>query len=516
MKKTIALILTLVLCLGVLPLGSALTATAADTNLLYGSSYTYIEYNSFLGSCTDSSSKYLTDGNYRDEAGDFNDFYGVPGTTVEVAGTYSNTVIEFSLDNASVVTSVVLRAVRRSGNRYTKIVSIEVSSDGSSYSTVAFKETQTAISGAPMYAVDEDTEIEQYFDVTAAFNTPATNVTKIKFTFNTLASDGYKYVVSLDEIEAYGTITSPYVSKASIDLSADSTSVRPGDLFTVTATLKDITVSGGVVACDLPLNYDTELLELVSVKEICPDSWGGSGLLVCAPDKTATPYWLRLICDAADLLTNSAYYVKTSGVLGFSLTFKALKTGNASVTIDNDGDAMAFPMIVDANGFVNYGAEGESISIGISNDASAPSSFMIVYDANGGSGAPDTQTKNAGATVNLSSVVPARPGYTFLGWSEGSGAPTAQYAPGAAYSDDKSVVLYAVWVANDVDGILGDVNGDNYVDSADAVLVLQYDAGLISFSDSQVLLGNVDGDGRTDSADASLILRYDLGLVEGF
>ena len=64
------------------------------------------------------------------------------------------------------------------------------------------------------------------------------------------------------------------------------------------------------------------------------------------------------------------------------------------------------------------------------------------------------------------------------------------------------------------DAKLGDVNGDGYVDSDDAALILKYDVGLIDGLDEA--LGDVNGDGYVDSDDAALILKYDVGLIEGF
>ena len=63
-------------------------------------------------------------------------------------------------------------------------------------------------------------------------------------------------------------------------------------------------------------------------------------------------------------------------------------------------------------------------------------------------------------------------------------------------------------------GILGDVNGDGYVDSDDAALILKYDVGLID--EMNETLGDVNGDGYVDSDDAALILKYDVGLIENF
>ena len=71
--------------------------------------------------------------------------------------------------------------------------------------------------------------------------------------------------------------------------------------------------------------------------------------------------------------------------------------------------------------------------------------YTITYDANGGTGAPASQTKMIGENLTLSSTVPTKTGYTFLGWSTSSTATTATYAKGATYTENKTATLYAVW-----------------------------------------------------------------------
>lgn len=69
----------------------------------------------------------------------------------------------------------------------------------------------------------------------------------------------------------------------------------------------------------------------------------------------------------------------------------------------------------------------------------------VSYNANGGTGAPGNQTKTWGYVLTLSSQVPTREGYTFLGWATSSTATEAQYQPGSQYGADVTVTLYAVW-----------------------------------------------------------------------
>lgn len=60
---------------------------------------------------------------------------------------------------------------------------------------------------------------------------------------------------------------------------------------------------------------------------------------------------------------------------------------------------------------------------------------------------------------------------------------------------------------------LGDVNGDGYIDSADALLCLRASVGLITLTPEQEAAADVNHDGLIDAGDAILILRYDARLI---
>ena len=72
-------------------------------------------------------------------------------------------------------------------------------------------------------------------------------------------------------------------------------------------------------------------------------------------------------------------------------------------------------------------------------------SYTVSYDANGGEGAPNAQTKVNGEDLIISSEIPTRSGYIFKGWSADSSDKTATYQGGDVYSNDVDVILYAVW-----------------------------------------------------------------------
>ena len=77
--------------------------------------------------------------------------------------------------------------------------------------------------------------------------------------------------------------------------------------------------------------------------------------------------------------------------------------------------------------------------------------YSVIYDANGGKGAPDSQIKEHNKTITLSTIQPSRTGYTFIGWSTNKSSSTAEYQPGATYTNNASATLYAVWQAKQIE-----------------------------------------------------------------
>ena len=90
----------------------------------------------------------------------------------------------------------------------------------------------------------------------------------------------------------------------------------------------------------------------------------------------------------------------------------------------------------------------DGVSCDASDTLSAITSYTVSYNANGGSGAPSSQTKWYGTNLTLSSTKPTKSGYTFAGWSTSSSATSATYAAGGTYTANASATLYAVWIQN--------------------------------------------------------------------
>jgi len=76
---------------------------------------------------------------------------------------------------------------------------------------------------------------------------------------------------------------------------------------------------------------------------------------------------------------------------------------------------------------------------------SATEYFLVKYNANGGTGAPASQIKTEDVNLVLTSDIPTFEGREFLGWARTADAAVPEFAPGAEYSENADITLYAVW-----------------------------------------------------------------------
>lgn len=102
--------------------------------------------------------------------------------------------------------------------------------------------------------------------------------------------------------------------------------------------------------------------------------------------------------------------------------------------------------------------------------------IYITYDANGGTGAPEAMTKEYDEPIKLSETVPTRENHQFLGWSTSLDG-TVEYAPGAEFSENIDVTLFAVWKNVTEYNITFDANGgtgcpDGQIKIHDEALIL--------------------------------------------
>lgn len=97
--------------------------------------------------------------------------------------------------------------------------------------------------------------------------------------------------------------------------------------------------------------------------------------------------------------------------------------------------------------------------------------YTILYNANGGSGAPAKQIKTYGTTLKLSATKPTRENYNFKGWATSASATTATYQAGGNYTANAGATLYAVWELAYVKPRIKDVYVSRvYLDEVDGVV----------------------------------------------
>lgn len=136
---------------------------------------------------------------------------------------------------------------------------------------------------------------------------------------------------------------------------------------------------------------------------------------------------------------------------------KTVASGTVTVNKGTSARSASFSISVPMN-LTWSGTYGGTMSGSSSISIPAKTSYTISYNANGGSGAPGSQTKWAGTNITLSSTKPTRTGYSFLNWL--SSAQNTTFNPGATYSYDASTTMKAQWKANTYT-VSYNANGDN-------------------------------------------------------
>lgn len=123
--------------------------------------------------------------------------------------------------------------------------------------------------------------------------------------------------------------------------------------------------------------------------------------------------------------------------------------------------------------------------------------YTLTYDANGGSGAPSSISGIESTTI--SSTVPTRDGYDFLGWSTYSSATSASYVAGDTITLSDNTTLYAVWVKTYT--VTYDANGGSGAISsqtATANSTITLSSNSFTAPTSKVWTLTLDGNGGND------------------
>lgn len=138
-----------------------------------------------------------------------------------------------------------------------------------------------------------------------------------------------------------------------------------------------------------------------------------------------------------DTVTSGSFAIggKTSTTIASGTKTISKGTSSRSISIE-----LSFAMT-----FTWNGTSGGTKTASGSFDIPAKTSYTVSYDANGGTGAPSSQTKWYDTNLALSSTVPSRTGHNFVRWNTNTSNTGTGYAPGATYTGNSGLTLYAIW-----------------------------------------------------------------------
>lgn len=128
-------------------------------------------------------------------------------------------------------------------------------------------------------------------------------------------------------------------------------------------------------------------------------------------------------------------------------TSNQTKLGESTYTYDRGSSDSTKTYSAKFTGIDTLGSSNV-MSVSASVTVPALSNYTVTYNANGGSGAPSSQTKYNGKSLTLSSTKPTRSGYVFSKWNTKSDGSGTSYNPGASYTSNANLTLYAIWTAN--------------------------------------------------------------------
>ena len=177
-----------------------------------------------------------------------------------------------------------------------------------------------------------------------------------------------------------------------------------------------------------------------------------TAMTIIASGGVASDYWSFSISSGITSTLSCTGQSSASGSGGLSSNWSS-DVNNTLVsktyTIPRTSSAQTVTLscaTVNSSGYINgTSTASATITVPALDPAAAPAAYTVSYSANGGSGAPASQQKVAGAPLALSETEPVRADYEFLGWATAPNLVSAAYLPSSSYTADADLRLYAVW-----------------------------------------------------------------------
>ncbi len=138
--------------------------------------------------------------------------------------------------------------------------------------------------------------------------------------------------------------------------------------------------------------------------------------------------------------SGSKAYTGTNATVSYSSPTYSLGSQTITVTKGTSSKTLTVTVYA-ATSSTGSNNQGKTVTFTIP----ALAKYTVSYSANGGSGAPSSQTKYYGKTLTLSSTKPTKTGYTFSKWKA---TDNTLYSAGGSYTKNEATTLTAQWTAN--------------------------------------------------------------------
>lgn len=266
---------------------------------------------------------------------------------------------------------------------------------------------------------------------------------------NTYSNDNYS--VELAIYDPNGGLVYNKNYTGSNDANWIGISPQMSGTYTATAKLTgDLTAS---VTTTYEVSYDAELLSSPESVSLNLNGTNSATIAVTPSgaypgDKNATVYYNSSSLSVSSRWSNGQLYITLSG----------LKVADTSIRVDL---------------YENYTGNKNVVAQLTIPVTVIGTSYIISYNANGGSGAPASQTKHYGTDLTLSTITPIGKSYTvnfngnggmvstssktytqtFSNWNTYQSGEGTSYAPGSIFSSNVDVTMYAQWTNPRLDNI---------------------------------------------------------------
>ncbi len=244
---------------------------------------------------------------------------------------------------------------------------------------------------------------------------------------NTTSASPGGYGWQWSSAEAYGLIDG-YTSNGqdiefTCDLSLISSAAEEAEAHFYTAAGGSIIIKpGGVVLKDRTYPYDWGTADISNWHTVTIKIKNGAANVIIDGETVAS------VSSGISAHTDYQLFFSYLGCMAIDNMSLKSSTGTVYVSTDFENEAAANNIMGDGLGKRTLLAAN-----------------TISYELNGGEGEVLPQIKVKNKPLTLTSDVPEKSGYTFLGWATAPDAESPEYKSGDIFTTDSSLTLYAIW-----------------------------------------------------------------------